>query len=771
MKIGLSMIVKPTDAEAELLKQCLTNVAPYVDGIFLTITGKNERCEQVAQAFNAHVSFYEWDNHFANARNFALAQVPKDYDYWFWLDCDDTVAGIETLRRMVEENPSVDAFVMDYLYWFDEWGNPVVVHSKERVFRHDGSVEWKGVLHEGFQPHRMLDVRFLEGIQVIHNSNSERVGENAKRNLEVAKNDLELNPEDPRTYWNLGNSYKGLGEEKKALEVFETFLEHSKSEMEKYLVLIRMAESHVILGNLHKAYERVCQAIGMRPMWPDAYMLKATILRDLNRLEEATEHAMMSLKLKPPYHDLLVYNPRDYDLQPLKLLTELYFARSLPQLALESLKKVYEITPKDKQLEGLIEKMEAEAKRSDMVMEFVKNAHGMTDEELKKAIDEFDPELQSHPGICSLRNTRFVRTESTGKDISFVCGYTTREWTPEAVHEGIGGSEEAVIHLSKRFAAAGWNVTVYNNCGYKEQIFNGVTYKPFWTWNYRDKQDVVILWRHPRFLDSPINADKIFIDMHDVIDAGEFTEKRIEKLTKVFVKSQAHRILFPQIPDEKIVVVPNGIVWDDLQQDVERDPYLLINTSSPDRSLMTLLKAFKQIKERVPQAKLKWAYGWGVWDSVYDGDPQKMEWKNEVEKMMEEIDGVTNLGRIGHQDVAKLYREGSIFAYPTAFYEIDCISARKAQAAGAFPVVTNFAALEETVQFGDKIKVDVEKENWDKPYQFDFSLKEEQAVQEWIEKVVERLENQPTSEQRDEMRDWAKQYDWEEVTKTWISHL
>lgn len=769
--IALTMIVKPTDDEADLLKQCLTNVAPHVDGIFLTITGQNEKCENVAKMFNAHVSHYQWNNDFGSARNFALAQVPTEYSHWFWLDCDDTVNGIQDLKSIVDENPLVDVFVFDYLYWFDEWGNPVVVHSKERVFKHDGSVEWKGMLHEGFFPKRELDIRFVEGIQVVHNSNQDRVDNNSKRNLEVAKHDLETNPEDPRTYWNLGNSYKGVNDNKNAIEVFETFMEKSKSESEKYIALMRMSESAVALHDLAGAYKYACHAIGMRPMWPDAYMLKAEILRDFNRLEEATEHAMMSLKLKPAYHDMLVYNPRDYDLRPLKLLSDLYFARSLPQLALEALKKVFEITPKDKQLESLIQKVGAEAKRSDEVMEFVKAAREMTDEELKEKLDNIDPDLLAHPGICSLRNTRFVRTESSGKDISIVCGYTTREWTAEAVKEGIGGSEEAVINLSKRFAREGWNVTVFNNCGYKIQEFDGVTYKPFWMWNYRDKQDVVVLWRHPRFLDSQINAEKVFVDMHDVIESGEFTEKRIDAVTKVFFKSQSHRRLYPQIPDEKVVIVPNGIEWESLQQPVERDPYLLINTSSPDRSLHTLLKAFEKVKEQVPEAKLTWAYGWGVWDSVYDGDPEKMKWKNDIVEKMETLPGVTNLGRIGHQEVARLYQEASIFAYPTAFYEIDCISARKAQAAGAFPVVTDFAALDETVQYGDKVKVDPEKENWNKPYQFDFALKDEKAVEEWIEKTVEQLKNPISEEKRTEMREWTKQFDWDIIVQSWIKEL
>ena len=50
-------------------------------------------------------------------------------------------------------------------------------------------------------------------------------------------------------------------------------------------------------------------------------------------------------------------------------------------------------------------------------------------------------------------------------------GYSGYEWDPEA---DVGGSEEAVIHLANQLADRGWNVTVYNRCGYKkEEVWQG----------------------------------------------------------------------------------------------------------------------------------------------------------------------------------------------------------------------------------------------------------------------------------------------------------
>ena len=59
-----------------------------------------------------------------------------------------------------------------------------------------------------------------------------------------------------------------------------------------------------------------------------------------------------------------------------------------------------------------------------------------------------------------------------------------------------------------------------------------------------------------------------------------------------------------------------------------------INTSSPDRGLKVLVELFKRVKEVVPQARLQWAYGWGIWDVVHGDNLKMIEWKAELIKEM-----------------------------------------------------------------------------------------------------------------------------------------
>src|SRR5713101_8455342 len=91
------------------------------------------------------------------------------------------------------------------------------------------------------------------------------------------------------------------------------------------------------------------------------------------------------------------------------------------------------------------------------------------------------------------RNTAYLKTTSSGNDLVFYCGFSKHQWHPNMI--GFGGSEEAIIYLGRELTKLGWDVTVYNNCGHKPLLDHGVAYRPWWEFNPRDKQDVVIVWQ------------------------------------------------------------------------------------------------------------------------------------------------------------------------------------------------------------------------------------------------------------------------------------
>jgi 2-polyprenyl-3-methyl-5-hydroxy-6-metoxy-1,4-benzoquinol methylase/glycosyltransferase involved in cell wall biosynthesis len=196
-----------------------------------------------------------------------------------------------------------------------------------------------------------------------------------------------------------------------------------------------------------------------------------------------------------------------------------------------------------------------------------------------------------------------------------------------------------------------------------------------------------------------------------------------------------------------------GIVVVGKEEVVERDPHLIVYGSSYDRGLEHLLKMWPDIRKSVSDARLRIFYGWHLFDVGYRDNPERMNWKQKMNELMQQ-EGITHLGRISQKAVTKEFEMAGVWAYPTHFGEISCITAMKAQAYGAIPCVINYAALEETVQFGVKVKGDIyDQETKDLFKNSLIALLNDEKYQEQV---------------RSEMMPWAKnRFPWLKVAIQW----
>jgi len=120
--------------------------------------------------------------------------------------------------------------------------------------------------------------------------------------------------------------------------------------------------------------------------------------------------------------------------------------------------------------------------------------------------------------------------------------------------------------------------------------------------------------------------------------------------------------------------------------------------SSYDRGLECLLKMWPEVLKQLPEATLDIYYGWDTFDKVHAKNPEQMRWRFKITQLINSLDNVTENGRVSHKELAVVMKEIKVWAYPTEFTEIHCITALKAQEAGCIPVTTGCYALEETVQ-------------------------------------------------------------------------
>lgn len=813
-KLALGIIVAPTDREAELLDRLLggvtspeqiqeenknislenvDGVAKYVDGIFITITGKNERCEEVANKYGANISYYEWDKNFAKARNFNFSQVTKDYTHIYWADADDVVVHPEVLRTVCEkmQEDAIDAITLRYLYEHDLEGNCTKEHLKTRIIKNDGSMEWMAAIHEDFKMNRQISGSFNDEVKHIHLTDPIRIKTSLERNKEISELEVQKNPEDPHTYWNLANCYLSVGRYEEAINVYKQFIPISDSEEERFIVWQMLAVCYTNLGKTDFGIEMALEALQLRPWYPDGYFLLGQLNYAIGRMRAAKEFFEIGLSKPIPEFESIVWNPMDYTYNPNFMLAQVYMNLNMHRKAIDCLKLCLKYRPKSQFLKDSIFALEKDVQKADLAEEIYKRASKAKNvDEVKKLLNNVPEEMKYYPPIVSLRNQYFIKTESSGKDVAVFCSFTSTDWSPQVFREkGVGGSEEAVVQLVKRFSKAGYNVTVFcSTPKMQEYVEDGVTWKPYLAWNYRDKYDITILWRHPKMLDFPINSEKIYMDVHDVLPPEEFTTARMLKVTKVLFKSKTQRDSYPNIPDSKCAIIPHGLdidAFDTKREAIKKDPYKIVNTSSPDRGLMTSMEIVKRVYDKLPndlkpKLKFDWRYGFRVWDYEFADNQKMLDWKAKAVAKMRELQALGimpegNGDMISQDKIIDKYLESGVMLYPSEFAEIGFISGTKSALAGCIPFTTSCFAQGEFLRDGIIVKSEANYENWRRDIEdgIDFGVREEEKINEFVDKLVEYIKNPSAyDEKRKQLIEYAKKtFDWDVTAQKWVSEF
>lgn len=272
--------------------------------------------------------------------------------------------------------------------------------------------------------------------------------------------------------------------------------------------------------------------------------------------------------------------------------------------------------------------------------------------------------------------------------IVIYCGNTPEPWSPNKLKSGLGGSELAIIYLTKYWALKGYSVTVYCNCD-KPGLYEGVKYNDITTFNPLDHFYILIGWRALHLFNFvDIQAKKCVADLHDIIKPSQLTPQIIKRTDVFFVKSKYHASMLKDVPKEKIVVLSNGGYVP--YTETEKDKNYLIYSSSYDRGIAYILKwAWPKIKQACPDAYLKIFYGWDGFDATLPKTNDIKLYKDTIVELMKQ-DGVMECGRISQQELLKEKAKANIHLYTGDFQEIDCISIRESAGLKVIPVVSKY---------------------------------------------------------------------------------
>lgn len=205
--ISICMIVKN---EAKILDKCLQKLALFGYEIIIVDTGSTDDTKTIAYQYTDKVFDYVWQQDFAAARNYAADKAAEEYI--LFIDSDEIVTKADKLALETE----IKAHPKDIgrLLLFNDYcrGNEAY-SSKERIsrlypkkyYRFEGKIHEQIVNQEG-----NAKVFYDIPIEMHHEGyagdlNTRKL--KAQRNIDLLKNHIELEGEDPYLLYQLGKSY------------------------------------------------------------------------------------------------------------------------------------------------------------------------------------------------------------------------------------------------------------------------------------------------------------------------------------------------------------------------------------------------------------------------------------------------------------------------------------------------------------------------------------------------------------------------------------
>jgi glycosyltransferase involved in cell wall biosynthesis len=344
--------------------------------------------------------------------------------------------------------------------------------------------------------------------------------------------------------------------------------------------------------------------------------------------------------------------------------------------------------------------------------------------------------------------------------VYYTGGFCGDEWDPR--RQDLGGSEQAVVELSKEWTLKGRRVAVYGFFPFVEKTIDGVQYVHSAALHLHQTFDVLILWRiygaWPVLnSDKKVSANVILLDLHDPIEAGNRSFH--ETLTRFrgrypearyMFKSKTHERGYSRLLSDAAVrsVIPNGVrnVFREADSKTPRIPFRFCYCSAYERGLVSILtNVWPHIVKEEPIAELHVYYG------CRDEDVMRS-----VREATEATSNVMHHGRRGVREIVHEKRLSTFHLYPTNVpAETDCISLKESCAIGCIPVAVCRGLFSER----DAFFVDGDPDTAEGGMAIARQILDLARDASEIEKVRERLQTSDTI------------CSWSDVARTWIKTI
>lgn len=367
-KVSVCLIVR----DEPLLEQCLQSFRDYVDEIVVVDTGSKDNTPEIAKKYADIFEVYTEcnDPETGKIENFSMARQ-RSFDLAtnkavMWVDSDDILVGSENLFKILEEAKKLQeegktegkeiCFLFPYEYAYNESGDVICRHYRERLITNKDNFHWVNWVHEVLISNTNAVLINRDDVLFKHKRQYGRKQVDPSRNLRILKKYIEVNGDsDARQLYYIGLEYHNNGLVNDAIKSLEKYISKSGWLDEKVMACLKLVEIYQGIGNYEEGLRWGFKAIESKHDWCEGYLAVAKMFyfialkggpQEMDNWKKCAYFAKQGLSL-PPTQTVLFINPLERESEIHKYLNMALNKLGDIKGALESVIEGLKKEPKD----------------------------------------------------------------------------------------------------------------------------------------------------------------------------------------------------------------------------------------------------------------------------------------------------------------------------------------------------------------------------------------------------------------------------------------
>lgn len=254
--------------EEKHIGECLRCLSQYGFEIVLTDTGSTDKTLAIAEKYTDRIYHFDWCDDFSAARNFCVQKA--SHNRILSLDCDEFIEQLDVsaLERCMEQHPyrAGRILIRSRFLRDGQTSHELTRISRlfdRRYFHFSGAVH-EQLAHRDGSPNAVYDAP-VTILHVGYDDTEADMREKSRRNIALLETQLEKEGPDPYLYFQLGQSYRRLGDTEKAFSSFDAglsmevdpTLDYVKTMVESYgytLLDLKRAQDALGLAELYNVF-------------------------------------------------------------------------------------------------------------------------------------------------------------------------------------------------------------------------------------------------------------------------------------------------------------------------------------------------------------------------------------------------------------------------------------------------------------------------------------------------------------------------------------